>query len=151
MIERAPASKRKASSPASVGQSSTSAPVAPKPQKRPRKSNIDTSETATSSLVAICPQPPWTEFPGDPFNDLLCDVEDDDTTAEETSTKPSPTSSSPPPRTSALSLYSPALAPDPDIPQSDLPYISFFLAEMSNVLPYVNLFPSTVPSLFASS
>ena len=47
--------------------------------------------------------------------------------------------------------YSPAPTPDPDIPPSDLPYFKFFLAEMPNVLPYVNIFPSTVSALFSCS
>jgi hypothetical protein len=152
MLERAPGSKRKPSSSSAVGQSSkVPVPGASNPRKRPRKSDQDTSDA--TSVIPIRPQPPWSRFPSrDPFYDLLCDAEDgDDTTPEETSTDPSQASSSSSPPNSALSLYSPAIAPDSDIPQSDLPYISFFLAEMSNVLPYVTLFPSTVPSLFASS
>src|SRR6202035_4881943 len=56
-----------------------------------------------------------------------------------------------PPGTSYALSHSPAPVPDPDIPAGDLPYFSFFLAEMSNVLPYVNIFPSTLSSLFSSS
>jgi hypothetical protein len=85
----------------------------------------------------------------DPFYDLFCG-DDGDNSTEDTSKTPSSTSLSPP--NSVLPfLYTPALAPDPDIPQADLPYLSFFLAEMSKVLPYVNIFPSTVSSLFSSS
>ena len=46
---------------------------------------------------------------------------------------------------------SPPPVPDPDIPSTDLPYFSFFLEEMRNVLPYVDLFPDAPASVFSSS
>jgi hypothetical protein len=47
--------------------------------------------------------------------------------------------------------HSPAPFPDPDIPESDATYLYFFLAEMPKVLPYVNIFPSAIQTLFQSS
>jgi len=159
-LERAPGSKRKATSPpeAPTGQPSKqarpTAAITPKPRKRPQKASSSTSASEKSSTVAIQPQPPRANFPvQDPFYDLFCG-DNDDNSPEAVSIDPSSTSLSTAlsPSSSFLpSLYTPALAPDPDIPQADLPYLSFFLAEMSNVLPYVNLFPSAVSSLFGSS
>jgi Fungal specific transcription factor domain len=45
----------------------------------------------------------------------------------------------------------PAPVPDPDIVSSDLPYFNFFLDQMSNVLPYVNIFQSAPANLFSTS
>jgi hypothetical protein len=47
--------------------------------------------------------------------------------------------------------HAPALVPDTDISTSDLPYFTFFLYQMSNVLPYVNLFQSVPGKLFSRS
>jgi len=80
----------------------------------------------------------WPAIPSrDPFQDIFC--EDDDDT--------SPTNS----ETSYTLIHSPAPVPTSDIPSSDLPYFTFFLEQMSNILPYVNLFPSAPSNVFSVS
>lgn len=126
---------------------------APASTKRARKSagNLSSAVTpVTTKEVAIRPATdlarPWKSFPTrDPFFDLFCEDEPEDTSPESAAPELSP------PETSYTLLHSPAPAPDSDIPSGDLPYFRFFLAEMSNVLPYVNIFPSAVSSLFSSS
>ena len=81
---------------------------------------------------------PWPRLPTrDPFSDLSCDHDDSSSSPEGTITLSFP--------------REPALIPDPDTPPSDTYYFHFFLTEMSNVLPYINLFPSTSSALVSGS
>jgi hypothetical protein len=80
----------------------------------------------------------------DPYFDLFS-AEDMDEADE---MEQPPTSSA---RFSPELLQPIAVVPDSDISSVDLPYFNFFLEEMSNVLPYVNIFTSTVSSLFSGS
>jgi hypothetical protein len=50
-----------------------------------------------------------------------------------------------------LFLYAPPPVPDPDIPQCDQNYFHYFSSEMYNILPYVNIFTSTITDLLAAS
>jgi Fungal specific transcription factor domain len=48
-------------------------------------------------------------------------------------------------------LHTPPPVPDPDIPQCDQTYFHYFSSEMRYVLPYVNIFTSTITDLLGAS
>ena len=86
----------------------------------------------------------WPTIPSrDPFQEIFCDDGDDTSQTNSTETSPS--------ENSYTLIHSPAPVPTPDIPTSDLPYFTFFLEQMSNILPYVNLFPSAPSNVFSAS
>jgi hypothetical protein len=92
---------------------------------------------------------PWQSFPVlDPFFDFFeedyHEHEQPAPSADDLTQIPVNTASSP--------LYiSLVPVPDTEITQTDLPYIRYFLSEMSNTLPYANIFPSSIYGIFSSS
>ena len=112
---------------------------APKPAA-PAKRIVQLPSGSTDHIVQPISDLRWPTIPPeDPFQQFFCED------AEISSAGDSPSGSS-----YSLS-YSPAPVPITDIPSSDLPYFTFFLQQMSNILPYVNLFPSAPSSVFSVS
>lgn len=143
-VEPPSGTKRRASS--STEESSKSTEVASESVQRAREqtpvlSTINLFNEFTVRPISDLPR--HNTAPRDPFHDPSC--VDDDVDTSSTTTKTSP------PDMSFALFHSPAPVPDPDIPSGDLPYFNFFLEEMCNILPYVNIFPSAPSSLFSSS
>jgi len=149
-VEEAPVVKRKGDSSAASEHSAKAAKTSAKrslPQfvaPKPASSSEQFPSSSTDHAVQpICDLHWPTIPPRDPIRDIFC--EDGDDTSQTSSTEPSAT------ETSYSLLRSPPPVPTSDIPSSDLPYFTFFLEQMSNILPYVNLFPSAPSSVFSVS
>jgi hypothetical protein len=149
IVEQPPGSKRKSPT-------TSTEPRAKKTAKKTGETKLPTIEPAIEK------QPPRVIVPDRKLNRPLADLswpqiappnpiqpisvfatldDDKDVTTDTTS-----------PSSGSLTLIrSPPPVPDPDIPSTDLPYFSFFLEEMYNVLPYVNLFPAAPSSVFTTS
>lgn len=149
VAEKAPTAKRKSPSSASNERATKSAKTSEKrtaPQSVAPRPILPDETSSKSVNLAVQPISDlhWPTIPSrDPFQEIFCG--DGDDTSQTSSTEPSPSEASYP------LIHSPAPVPTQDIPSSDLPYFTFFLEQMSNILPYVNLFPSAPSNVFSVS
>ena len=106
------------------------------------ETRVPSQKTAVWPTIEVS----WPMIPSsDPFSPLFYDEED------ETISPPSSAGSLTPSELPYFPTYFPPDIPNSDISATDLPYLTFCLEEMSNILPYANLFPSTASSLLSSS